>query len=103
MRAIGHNLIIKLDETETKYTSEMIKDNNAGSPTFGQMVPLLVKAATFELASRYATVVECGQKVEDIKKGDKIYLRAQATIGSEFTVDDVNYNVVDQAEVLVAF
>ena len=100
MKALGFNVIIKLDETQKEYTSEMIVDNDHNSKTFGQKIPLLVKSETFQLASRYATVIDAGSKTEELKVNDRIFLRAQATVGSDFVQDGITYSVVDQAEIL---
>jgi len=46
-------------------------------------------------------VIDVGAKVEELKSGDRVYIRAQATVGSDLIQDGVTYNVIDEAEVLV--
>ncbi len=88
IKALGHNVVI-LEEASKKV-------HHLGA------VDLTVPDV-FQSKNRRAEVVSIGSLVTDIKEGDKVYLRAQATVGSEVEVNGVNYGIVDQAEVLCVF
>jgi len=87
MKALGHNVLVLIDETEKEYKLDEKTS--------------LIKAEVFRVQSRYGTVIDVGAKVEELKSGDRVYIRAQAIVGSDLIQDGVTYNVIDEAEVLV--
>jgi len=87
MKALGHNVLVLIDETEKEYKLDEKTS--------------LIKAEVFRVQSRYGTVIDVGAKVEELKSGDRVYIRAQATVGSDLIQDGVTYNIIDEAEVLV--
>ena len=83
-KAIGRNVVVSLNDREEEYKMDGLN---------------LVKASAYQTESRYGTVISIGLASKDeLKVGDKVYLRAQATVQNN--IDKSGFYVIDIAEIL---